>query len=212
MYTLRKWQQLRKDKNDIIINASDTSGTDTLNAFPIGMYYRYLDYENLETQVGNHDNLVFCGIRDYTDIYRKKQVSRSKIIKTLASKRIENTILTSADYFKSLPSYKFVVSPEGNGIDCHRHYEALMAGCIPIVEDTPYIRSLYENCPILYTSDYSEITPEYLVGKYNEMIDKEYNFSRLFISSYSPELQKQIKINGNHWTNVKLKKIKWDIK
>ena len=33
-----------------------------------------------------------------------------------------------------LSKYKFIISPEGNGIDCHRHYEAILCGCIPIIE------------------------------------------------------------------------------
>lgn len=36
------------------------------------------------------------------------------------------------NYFNSLSTYKFVISPEG--IDCHRHYEALLARCVPIIE------------------------------------------------------------------------------
>ena len=104
-------------------------------------------------------------------------------------------------YFETLPNYKFVISPEGNGIDCHRHYEALMAGCIPIIEENELIKEKYKGCPILYTKDYSEITKEYLEEKYKIMIDTEYDFSCLLLSSYSEDIQKQIKENGNYWAN-----------
>ena len=33
-----------------------------------------------------------------------------------------------------LSSYKFALSPEGNGIDCHRTWECLYLGVIPIVK------------------------------------------------------------------------------
>jgi hypothetical protein len=74
-----------------------------------------------------------------------------------------------------------------------------MAGCIPIMEDHPGIREKYKGCPILYTKDYSEITPDYLEKVYTEMADKEYDFSRLLLSSYSTEEQTQIRENGNYW-------------
>jgi hypothetical protein len=102
-------------------------------------------------------------------------------------------------YFDTLPSYKFVISPEGNGIDCHRHYEALLAGCIPVIERNPVIEEKYKGCPILYTNDYSEITPAYLELKYEEMKTQTYDFSRLFLEFYPSETQAEIKRCGNYW-------------
>lgn len=215
MITLRDWQKTHKHKKNIIINASAIDASDSLQSFPIGMCYNYTMYEKLETQIGSHDNLVFCGIREHTDQKRRNELNRTTILKTLQSNGIPNTFLSSEDYFTSLPSYKFVVSPEGNGIDCHRHYEALMAGCIPIVEDKPHIRSLYGNCPILYTKDYSEITPSYLNQKYTEMIDSKYDFSKLFLSSYPMSVKHEILKNSSFWTRgyvkVPTKNNKWGI-
>jgi hypothetical protein len=62
------------------------------------------------------------------------------------------------------------------------------------------IEEKYAGCPILYTSDYSEITEEYLLQKYSEMIDKTYDFSKLFLSYYNDETQQYIKQCGNYWT------------
>jgi len=88
-----------------------------------------------------------------------------------------------------------------------------MAGCIPVVEDSIHIREVYGNCPILYTTDYSEITPDYLEKKYDEMIDKTYDFSKLFVSSYSPDIQTEIRRNSSFWTRiVEPRKIRWGIK
>ena len=214
MLTLRDWQRNHKHKPNLIVNASATDGSDSPQKFPIGMCFRYISYQKLETQIGNHENTVFCGISEYSDKdRRKKGLNRSTIIKKLESSGIHNSVLSPLEYFTTLPNYKFVISPEGNGVDCHRHYEALMAGCIPVVEESQHIRSVYGNCPILYTSDYSEITPEYLLKKYDEMIDQTYDFTRLFVSSYPPELQVAIKNNSYFWTlGVLPQKIRWGIK
>lgn len=98
-------------------------------------------------------------------------------------------------YFNSLKKYKFIVSPEGNGIDCHRHYEALLSGCIPICEYNPRTEEKYKNIPILYTKDYGDITEEYLSKKYLEMLDKKYDFTKLFLSYYDEKQQRQINFN-----------------
>jgi hypothetical protein len=92
-------------------------------------------------------------------------------METLQRSGIMNITLDHNDYFSILPSSKFVISPEGNGIDCHRHYEALLAGAIPVMEKNPLTEEKYKDLPVLWTTDYSEITREYLEQKYNEMID-----------------------------------------
>ena len=74
-----------------------------------------------------------------------------------------------------------------------------MAGAIPVVEDTPLIKEKYSGCPILYTKDYSEISPKFLEKKYNEMIDQTYDFSRLFVSFYTEEQQAQISECRDFW-------------
>ena len=74
-----------------------------------------------------------------------------------------------------------------------------MAGCIPIVEDHPGIREKYEGLPILYTKDYKEITKGYLTRIYNEMVDKTYDFSRLYVSFYPKETQEVIRANSEFW-------------
>jgi hypothetical protein len=83
-----------------------------------------------------------------------------------------------------------------------------MAGCIPIIEDNPITRYKYTGCPILFTTDYSEINENYLLTKYNEMINKEYDFSGLFLSYYDIDTQYYIKLCGNFWTN-KLANLNW---
>jgi len=211
MLTLRDWQRTRKDKRNCIYQASTTDGTDELQNFPIGMSYHYLCHNNRnkETHIGSHDKLVLCAITHDSDMKSKntqRKTTREKVITLLKTQGIENIQIDPSQYFVTLPSYKFVISPEGNGMDCHRHYEALMAGCIPIVEHNPHIEKIYEGCPILYTYDYSEITPSYLEQKYSDMIDKTYNFSKLFLSYYPSDTQEYIKYCSNFWSAYKTNK------
>ena len=52
--------------------------------------------------------------------------------------------------------FAFVICPHGGGLDCHRNWEALCLGCIPIVK-TSKIDKLYENLPVLIVNDWDII-------------------------------------------------------
>jgi len=56
---------------------------------------------------------------------------------------------------------KFVLSPHGGGYDCHRTWEAIALGCIPIVKSSP-IDELYKDLPVLIVKSWADITPELL--------------------------------------------------
>ena len=200
--TLNEWQHAIVPENQYIVQASTSDGLDGITAPSIGMCYGFVHFKgNTEIcQIGSHADLAFCAINEGTDQRRRgtKDINRKQILKTLSNNGFNNVTIEADKYFTVLPNYKFVISPEGNGIDCHRHYEALMAGCIPIMEDNSLIREKYKGCPILFTKDYSEITPRYLEQKYREMLEQTYDFSKLFLSYYIKEQQDLIKVNGNY--------------
>lgn len=211
---LLDWQQFPKPIEQLLYNCSEyTHLNDEWVPFPIGMGWKFIQYTNTihSFHTGKHTNLVLCAINMNTDQRRRPHPkNRHSIIQTLSKHSIPNRILEPQTYFEELSKYKFIISPEGNGIDCHRHYEALIAGCIPIIEEHSGIRNKYGNCPILYTQDYSEITPEYLTQKYNEMLYTDYDFSKLFLQSYDLSTQQEIKQNGNYWS-TRLDGKKWYI-
>lgn len=210
--TLAEWQKILKPRSSIIYNASEFDyQCDAWVPFTIGVSYQYVWTVNTqEIQIGNHSELCLVAFREETDGARRptSAVNRRIIANTLRNNGFSNKYMQENDYFRKLPQFKFVASPEGNGLDCHRHYEALLAGCIPIVEDHEGIRKKYAGCPVLYTRDYSEITSDYLTQKYEEMLHQEWDFSKLFIESYSPEMQDQIRANGNYW-GMRLAHKKW---
>jgi len=201
--TLAEWQRTPKRREQLMYNCSEF---DRLNdewiPFSIGMSWEIAYYNGSleEIQIGPHTHQVLCAIRTGTDKNRRPTgINRQFIVQTLEANGIKNIDMPSSAYLRMLPHFQFVVSPEGNGIDCHRHYEALMAGCIPIVERNERLLEKYGNCPILFTDDYSEITPDYLKAKYEEMLHKTWDFSRLCLDAFDAETQAQIKANGNYW-------------
>ena len=69
-------------------------------------------------------------------------------------------------YFKQLAQHKFTFSPDGNGYDCCRTWEALYMGCIPIVQRHRFTEEFSEKLPILVVDDYTNITEDWLNEKY----------------------------------------------
>ncbi len=84
-----------------------------------------------------------------------------------------------AEYLQDLSQCVFVVSPPGNGQDCHRTWEALLMGCYPIVLSSS-LNPLYENLPIVIVSNWEEITEEFLKEKQKEFQQKSWNFDKLY--------------------------------
>ena len=164
-------------------------------------YCTLSDETKKKIQIGNHDRLLLCAINLKTDAKRRGDyiINRKKIMKNLTKNGITNLKLNAENYFNSLKDYKFIISPEGNGIDCHRHYEALLSGCIPICEYNKKTEEKYKDLPILYTKDYSEITEDYLKSKYHKMLYKHYNFEKLFISYYRNKIQSKIYKQSKYW-------------
>lgn len=62
--------------------------------------------------------------------------------------------------------YKFVISPPGAGFDCHRTWEALYVGCIPIVLSST-LNELYAGLPILIVDSWDQINETFLLQQYD---------------------------------------------
>lgn len=63
---------------------------------------------------------------------------------------------TKPEYYEIIANSKFVVSPPGNGMDCHRTWEALALGAIPVVQNSS-LWSLYRGERVLVVNDFKEV-------------------------------------------------------
>ncbi len=90
-------------------------------------------------------------------------------------------------YIRAMHNHKFVASPRGNGIDCHRTWEALYLGCIPIVERSNAM-SYFSELPILFIDSWNEVTPSFLAQKWEEMQNSVYNLDMLWMQYWREEI------------------------
>ena len=64
--------------------------------------------------------------------------------------------------------YAFELSPQGNGLDCHRTWEALILNTIPIVR-TSSLDPLYEGLPVVVVAEWADVTSARLAAWRTEL-------------------------------------------
>jgi hypothetical protein len=91
---------------------------------------------------------------------------------------LETGKISRLDTWKKHGEFLFILSPPGNGIDCHRTWEALVLGNIPIVISTE-MDSLFDGLPVVIIGNYDEVNPENLQKWRSEMLGKQFDYSKL---------------------------------
>jgi hypothetical protein len=75
--------------------------------------------------------------------------------------------ISSKEFHETLEKYLFIASPRGNGIDCHRTWESIMMGAIPIVEKH-FMYDTYKNLPILQINSWEDLVNTNILEIYKE--------------------------------------------
>ena len=90
-------------------------------------------------------------------------------------------------YLQDLAESCFVISPRGNGLDCHRTWEILLMRSYPVVK-TSTLDPLYTRLPVVIVKNWNEVTKSLLERKYKEFSSRQYDFSILFIEYWINEI------------------------
>jgi hypothetical protein len=82
--------------------------------------------------------------------------------------------LPPMELYKTFTQYRFGLSPPGNGVDCHRTWEMLFFGMIPIIHSSP-MDVLYHkfDLPVVLVKDWNELCEErFLEKQWDRLKDK----------------------------------------
>lgn len=90
-------------------------------------------------------------------------------------------------FYFDVAKHKFIFSPRGNGIDCHRTWEALYLKTIPIVKRSIHMTE-FVDLPILFVDEWEEITPEILNSFYYQAKQKLFNLDKLKVSYWKKRM------------------------
>jgi hypothetical protein len=83
---------------------------------------------------------------------------------------VTRTALSVPEYYLDLCHSKFVLCPEGTGIDTHRVYEALFCGATPVVLHGPLDR-LYERLPVCIVNSWTDPFTVPTGKRFSERVD-----------------------------------------
>ncbi len=73
-------------------------------------------------------------------------------------------------YLQFLASSKFSICPEGNGIDCHRVWESLYMGVIPIMIRSIFTEKVASQFPCILLNNWDEFDAIYCISLYDTLV------------------------------------------
>lgn len=89
------------------------------------------------------------------------------------------------EYIEDLLTYKFVLCPNGNGVDCYRTLECIYAGAIPIVEYNN-VTTQFSDLPICFSSN--------LKFRIENLDQKDFNLQKAKLSYWRDRIQTEKKM------------------
>lgn len=178
-----------------------------LHPVPIGVANRHWGhgspevFSSLLSLAKNQNRPYLCYMNFAPSTYPKE---RPYVWDLFASKPwcAVSDVKSISSYLKDLSRSKFVLSPRGNGLDCHRTWEALLMGAIPIVRSSS-LDSLFADLPVLIVENWEVITESYLKEQYKRIKQKTYQLDKLFIG-YWLKLIRELSNLEKYYVNMHL--------
>ncbi len=122
-----------------------------------------------------------------------RQECLGKIDKTISL--IEKNHLPRISSWQRQAECMFVISPEGAGIDCHRTWEAILLGCVPVVKKNKF-SSLFHRLPVVMLNDWSEFNSTHMIQQVDRLKNEKFNFNPMFLRYWDE------RINGKTGFNL----------
>ena len=96
----------------------------------------------------------------------------------------EPTFVSRRESWTNNASHLFTISPLGNGLDCHRTWEALLLGTIPIVRTSP-LDSLYDGLPVCIVQDWAEVDFPFLQRQRERFLAQTFDYAKVYTKYWS---------------------------
>jgi len=106
---------------------------------------------------------------------------------------INNNFTKRTENWRNITNYTFVLSPFGVGMDCHRTWEALCLGAIPILK-APNFTKMFENLPVLIVNEWSDVTQELLDKTIIDFQSRTFNYDKLTLQYWVKQIYTPLNI------------------
>lgn len=124
--------------------------------------------------------LCYCNFNVGTNI-KIREPAKSLTQKPYFTQDMHHNGYDFVSYINNIVNHFYVLSPPGNGIDCHRTWETLYLKRVPIIYNV-YKTDLFDELPVLLINNVEELTQEFLEHNKNIILQKKYNFEKLKMS------------------------------
>ncbi|UJR30616.1 hypothetical protein I4U23_018141 [Adineta vaga] len=95
------------------------------------------------------------------DSHRVERSHALGMAKSFKNVQIVSGRVSVQTYLQQLGNAKFVLSPPGNGLDCHRTWEAMLMGAAPVII-TSGLDPLFQQIPAVVLDNWTNLTEIYL--------------------------------------------------
>lgn len=117
----------------------------------------------------------FGALDKYGDRRTAMSIIPEKLM-TLHLKPVPRTLV-----WKFMAKHAFVLSPFGNGLDCHRTWEALALGAIPIIRGR-HFASMFKGLPVLIVDAWADVKESLLLATLESFKARSWNLEKLSLS------------------------------
>ena len=93
-------------------------------------------------------------------------------------------------YVNELASHHFCICPPGNGLDCHRIWECLYLGVIPIISADVRLNG-FDELPILYIDDWAGLDERFLLNAYDQLSRRSIRLDRAYLDHWQCALDRE---------------------
>jgi len=114
---------------------------------------------------------------------------RKQCLKDIPSNLLKNNLkkLKRTETWKNTTEFTFVLSPYGNGMDCHRTWEALILGSIPIIKSKEFVK-MFEDLPVLFVNDWKNINQKLLDDTIEKFKNMTFNYDKLTLEYWKQKV------------------------
>lgn len=118
--------------------------------------------------------LIYMNFTIRTNYTKRTECFNSFVKKPWVTSRSN---LPIGEFYNDMAKSKFVLSPEGTGIDCHRIYESIYFDAVPLLK-TSRMDNFYKNLPVLIVDKWEDITEHFLNTNYEGLFNKLVEWKR----------------------------------
>lgn len=111
---------------------------------------------------------VYCNVQFRLDRWGDRERAIREVLYSVGADQIifASGKMAREAAWREMAKYRYILSPFGNGYDCHRTWEALLLGCVPIVccHGEREYKKVWDGLPVLCVDKWSDVTPTVLAN------------------------------------------------